>query len=90
LVYEAFNFWRCCADKSDWMDELTNGIIAFKQAETMSKVQYAVARKMMDNQQMQGAAVLKLIDAATEGINKSGDSLVAAATGLGGEIDTYA
>jgi len=72
------------------MDDLTAGIVGFQQATLDSKIQYAVARKMLDNQQMQGAAAIKLIDAATKGINQAGDKLVAAATGLGGEIDTYA
>jgi len=72
------------------MDDLTAGIVAFKQAELASKIQFAVARKVLDNQQFQGAAAMKLLDAATKGINQAGDKLVAAATGLGGEIDTYA
>jgi hypothetical protein len=72
------------------MDDLTAGIVGFQQATLDSKIQYAVARKMLDNQQMQGAAAIKLIDAASHGANQAGDQLVAAATGLGGEIDTYA
>jgi hypothetical protein len=72
------------------MDDLTTGIVAFKQATLGSQIQYAVARKMLDNEQMQGAAALKLIDAATKGFNQAGDQLTAAATGLGGELDTYA
>jgi hypothetical protein len=72
------------------MDDLTSGIVAFKQATLDSQIQYAVARKMLDNQQMQGSAAVKLIDAATKGFNQAGDQLVAAATGLGGQIDTYA
>jgi hypothetical protein len=72
------------------MDDLTSGIVAFKQADLDSKIQYAVAKKILNNQQMQGAAAIKLIDAATRGINQAGDKLVAQATGLGGEIDAYA
>ena len=49
-----------------------------------------VARKILDNQQMQGAAAVKLIEAASRGVTTAGDSLVAAATGLGGCVDTYA
>jgi hypothetical protein len=69
------------------MDPLVSGVINFQQAASMSKVQYAVARKMMDNQEMQGAAVIKLINAAAQGPAKAGDALVAAATGLGGQLD---
>ena len=72
------------------MDELTSSIVAFKQSETISQVQFAVARKMLDSQQQQGDAAVKLIDSACSGASKSGDALVAAATGLGGSLDTYA
>jgi hypothetical protein len=71
------------------MDALTAGIVGFKQAELASQIDYAVAKKMLNNQRMQGAAAIQLIEAATKGTNKAGDQLVAAATGLGGEIDTY-
>ena len=71
------------------MDELTSGIVAFKQAELNSKIQYAVAKKILNNQRSQGAAAIKLIEGATRGTNQAGDKLVAAATGLGGEIDAY-
>ena len=56
----------------------------------MSRVQIAVARKVMENQRMNGAAALKLLDAAANGFAAKGDALVAAATGLGGSLDTYA
>jgi hypothetical protein len=72
------------------MDDLTSGIVNFQQAALMSKVQFAVARKMLDSQQVQGAAVIKLIEAAGRGANQAGDQLVAAATGLGGQIDICA
>ena len=55
----------------------------------MSGVQMRIARKVLDVQEFQGAAVLKLIDAAGSAAAQAGDGLVAAATGLGGEIDTY-
>jgi hypothetical protein len=72
------------------MDDLTSGILAFNNATLDSKISFAVARKMLDNQQMQGAAAVKLINAASANFNQAGDQLVAAATGLGGELDTYA
>jgi hypothetical protein len=70
--------------------DLTNAIVGMKQAATMSKIQTAVAKKVMENEQMQGAAAIKLLNAASAGASKAGDELVAAATGLGGAIDTYA
>ena len=70
--------------------ELTAAIVNMKHAQTMGKVQMSVARKVLDMQEMQGAAAVKLIDAAGKIAASAGDSLVAAATGLGGAIDTYA
>jgi hypothetical protein len=69
--------------------DLVNAAVNFKQAETMSRVQYAVARKLLDTQKTQGAAMVQLIQAAGESTSGAGDALVAAATGLGGSIDTY-
>jgi hypothetical protein len=56
----------------------------------MSRVQVAVAKKLMDVDKMNGAAALKLLEAASQNTVRSGDALAAAATGLGGAIDTYA
>ena len=72
------------------MDALTTGIINFQQAAMDSKIQFAVAAKILDNQQYQGNAAVQLIDAASNGITQAGDELTAAATGLGGQVDTYA
>ena len=69
--------------------DLTSAITGLSAAKTQSAVQMKVARKILDNQEMQGAAAIKLINAAGEIANKSGDELVAAATGLGGSLDTY-
>ncbi len=71
------------------MDDLTTGIIAFQQATLSSKVQFAVAKKLLQNQQFQGDAAVKLIEAAGKSAQQGGDALVAAATGLGSQIDTY-
>ena len=60
-----------------------------QRAESISKVQVAVARKVLDAQRMEGAGALKLLEAAMVGIEKAGDKFVAAATGLGSHIDTY-
>jgi hypothetical protein len=70
--------------------DLTSAISGLQQAKTMSAVQMKVARKILDNQEMEGAAAIKLINAAANAGNQAGDSLVAAATGLGGSLDTYA
>jgi hypothetical protein len=69
--------------------DLVNAIVNFNQSATLSSVQMAVAKKVLDVQQYSGDAAVKLIQAASQGINQAGDSLVAAATGLGGQIDTY-
>jgi hypothetical protein len=70
--------------------DLTSAITGLSAAKTQSAVQMKVARKILDNQEMQGAAAIKLINAAGDIANKAGDELVAAATGLGGSLDTYA
>ncbi len=69
--------------------DLVSAAINFKQADVMSQVQVRVARKMLDNQRMQGNAAVKLIEAASKCASQAGDQLVAAATGLGGSVDTY-
>lgn len=71
------------------MDSLISGIIGMKQAQVAGQVQMAVARKLLDTQKLQGAAAVKLIEAAGRTASSAGDELVAAATGLGGELDTY-
>jgi polysaccharide deacetylase 2 family uncharacterized protein YibQ len=72
------------------MDDITSGIIAFKQATLTSEIQYKVAAKMLDTERDNGNAILQLIDAAGKNAQQGGDALVAAATGLGGSVDTYA
>lgn len=69
--------------------DLVTSAIAFKQASTMAKVQYAVAGKIMDQQRSDGAAMVKLLNAANLGVNKAGDQMAAAATGLGGTLDVH-
>jgi hypothetical protein len=69
---------------------MVDAAVGLKQAETMSRVQMAVAKKVMQADKANGAAVLKLLEAASGGASQAGDALVASATGLGGEIDTYA
>jgi hypothetical protein len=69
--------------------DLTTAISDFQQAKVMGGIQTGVARKVLDMQEFQGAAVVKLIEAAGRTAAGAGDALVAAATGLGREIDTY-
>ena len=79
---------RALADKPGM--DLVNAISGLQQAKVMGQVQVAVAGKILDMQKMQGNAAVKLIQAATSGVNQAGDQLVTAATGLGGSLDTYA
>ena len=72
------------------MDPLVSGVLSLNQAAATSKIQYAVAKKLLDSQRADGAAVLRLLDAAANGPARAGDALVAAATGLGGHVDVAA
>lgn len=69
--------------------DLINGILAFKQATFASQVQTKVARKVLDMAEFQGNAAVQLIQAAGKTAEQGGDAMVAAATGLGGELDIY-
>ena len=70
--------------------DLISAVTAMDQASTIGSVQMAVAKKILDMQSFQGDAAVKLIQAASNSMNSAGDGMVAAATGLGGQIDTYA
>lgn len=70
--------------------DLVNAAVNLKSAEMNTRVQYAVARKLLETQKLQGNAAIKLIEAAGQIATNAGDELVAAATGLGGQLDTYA
>ena len=69
--------------------DMVSAITGLHHAKAMGEVQVRVAKKAMEVQWFQGMAALELLRAATEGMNEAGDALVAAATGLGGSIDTY-
>ena len=69
--------------------DLTAAISGLQQAKVVGDVQIAVARKLLDQQRLDGSAAIKLIEAASGGVNQAGDQLAAAATGLGGALDTY-
>ena len=68
---------------------LTSAITSLQIAKIDAAVQMRVARKILDIQQYEGSAAVKLIEAASAGINKAGDALAAQATGLGGLVDTF-
>jgi hypothetical protein len=70
--------------------ELTSAISGLQQARTTSAIQMKVARKVLDVQEFQGQAAVQLIEAASRTTAKAGDALVAAATGLGGNLDVAA
>lgn len=70
--------------------DLVSAITGLSQAKALSAVQVSVAAKMLDLQKLGGKAAIQLLQAATNGVNQAGDALVAAATGLGGQVDTYA
>ena len=63
--------------------DLTTAITDFQRAKTVAGVQMRVVRKVLEMQELQGEAVVKLIERAAE----AGDALAAAATGLGGRVD---
>ena len=67
--------------------DLVNMAVSLKQAQVASQVQFAVAKKLLDTQKLQGNAAVKLIEAAAKTGSTAGDALTAAATGLGGELD---
>ena len=70
--------------------DLTSAISGLQQAKTTSAVQMRVAKKILDVQEFQGQAAVRLIEAAARAGARAGDALAAAATGLGGTLDTYA
>jgi hypothetical protein len=70
--------------------DLVNAIVGMDQAKMASSVDYAVAKKILNMQQFQGDAAVKLIQAASQTAESGMDELATAATGLGASLDTYA
>ena len=70
--------------------DLTTAIIGMQQSKLVGEVQIRVARIILDTEQDQGNAAVKLIEAASSGINSSADAVSAATAGLGGQIRTAA
>jgi hypothetical protein len=69
--------------------DLTAAVSGLQQSKVLGEVQIAVARKLLDQQRLDGSAAVQLIEAASKGANQSSDQLAAAATGLGGAVDVY-
>jgi hypothetical protein len=70
--------------------DLVGAIVNLQTSKALGEVQLRAARKILDEQQLQGSAAVKLIEAAGNGINQAGDALAAQATGLGGLLDLHA
>jgi hypothetical protein len=69
--------------------DLTAAISNYQQSQLMGDVQVAVAKRIMDVQWADGATALELLNAAAKAGEMAGDSLVAAATGFGSQLDMY-
>jgi len=67
--------------------DLTSAIVGFDQASLTSQIQIAVAGKMLDQQRANGNAAIQLLDAAEQNFDGKSDTLAAAATGLGANLD---
>jgi hypothetical protein len=70
--------------------DLVSGLVNLQQATTLSQVQIAVAKKILEVQQQGGNAAVQLIEAASATVDNAGNQVVAAADGLGGQLDQYA
>lgn len=69
------------------MEDLASQFIAIRQADLQTRVDYAVARKMLDSQSQAGDAVVKLLQSASKaqlGMLEAGTSGIA---GLGECLD---
>jgi hypothetical protein len=67
---------------------MTSAFTELKHAETMGKVQVAVAKKVSDQDKANGAAAIQLLNAATHGVNKAAEGVGAAM--LGRQLDVLA
>lgn len=69
--------------------DLVSAATNLQSSSTMAQIQMAVAKKILNNQRMNGAAAIKLLEAATASTTQAGDQMTAAALGLGSQIDVY-
>ena len=65
---------------------LIDSIASFKAAESLAKVQMAVAAKVLETTRDQGRMVAELLDAALEGMEQAIEDL---ANDLGSNLDAY-
>lgn len=70
--------------------DLVTAATNFTQANLDTKIQYAVAKKMLDSQSQQGAAIVSMIQKADINQSQASSDMVVAATGLGGSVDVTA
>lgn len=70
--------------------DLVGAVVNLQASKALGEVQLRAARKILDDQQLQGSAAVKLIEAASNGVNQAGDALAAQTTGLGGLLDLHA
>ncbi len=70
--------------------DLTAAAVSFQQAKLSNQVDVQVASKVLNEQRAEGASAIQLLNSASAGLIKGGDALVAAATGVGGNVDAYA
>src|SRR3982750_4345650 len=57
--------------------DLTAAVSGLQQAKVIGDVQIPVPRKLLDQQRLDGSAAIKLIEAASGGVNQAGDQLAA-------------
>jgi len=70
--------------------DLISAITGWTRRRRSRRVQMSVARKVLDVQQFEGEAAVKLIQAASQTTSKAGDALRPAAHRTRGQMDTYA
>ena len=72
------------------MDLTAASVSAYQQTQIQGQVQVSVAAKVLNLARQEGAEAIQLLQSASAGGGQAGDSLAAAATGLGASLDTYA
>ncbi len=72
------------------MDLTAASVSAYQQSQYQGQAQVSVATKVLNIARQEGAAAMQLLQSASSGGTQGGDALTAAATGLGGQLDTLA
>jgi|GEM_PF-7124030 len=68
-----------------------NSVLSLNSAANLSRVQYVVAAKILDTQTQQGDAAVKLIQAASQGVEKQIAAMNESCRGCTGTgVDVYA